>query len=105
MHTTASVLSRAAALWCHRQIVAPPSSLCTRSHEASLCGWFVPVYVCACRLVDAEAAYDEIDILGTIAREEEAAGFDCHVVRIVDHFMHRGPHGLRTSLRSVAAPC
>ncbi len=44
----------------------------------------------------AEAAYDEIDILGTIAREEEACGFDCHVVRIVDHFMHRGPHGLRT---------
>jgi hypothetical protein len=45
----------------------------------------------------AEAAYDEIDILGTVAKEEDASGKDSRVVRIIDHFMHRGPHGMRTS--------
>ena len=44
----------------------------------------------------AEAAFDEIEILNVVAAEEQALGHDAHVVRIIDNFMHKGPHGKRT---------
>ncbi len=56
----------------------------------------------ACRLklpavcMRAEAAFDEIEILNVVAAEEQALGHDARVVRIIDHFMHTGPHGKRT---------
>ena len=42
---------------------------------------------------NTDAALDEIDILDTVTREDTAG--DCHVVRLFDHFIHRGPHGSR----------
>ena len=59
----------------------------------------------ACRLnllavcMRAEAAFDEIEILNVVAAEEQALGHDARVVRIIDHFMHTGPHGKRTCVR------
>ena len=77
--------------------------LCPRLHTGvvfHMCR-FLHLYVS--RLVCmAEAAYDEIDILGSVHRaalkaRELGRTEHSHVVQLLDSFEHDGPHGKRAS--------
>lgn len=66
--------------------------VCARVCVLILICFHAPTYLFAF----AEAAYDEIEILNVVAAEEQRLGYDARVVRIIDSFFHRGPHGKRT---------